>query len=166
MAPAMGSSRAKPLRLIPHIHRTTHRLGLRIAASLGVAQAEAHILQHLAAEGDSTVGQLHEAFAHRRSTLTSVLDRLEAAGLILRTASRSDRRTFVISLTEAGRAASVRVHTGLQDIEKKALLGVAERDLKGFTNVLQALEGALGRPSEAGPVRRDPARSRRRPPLS
>ncbi|MBX7186791.1 MAG: MarR family winged helix-turn-helix transcriptional regulator, partial [Vicinamibacteria bacterium] len=130
--------------------------------TLGVAQAEAHILQHLAAAGDSTVGQLHEAFAHRRSTLTSVLDRLEAAGLILRTASRTDRRTFVISLTDAGRTAAVRVHTGLQDVEKKALLGVTERDLKGFASVLQALEGALRRPSEAGPARSEPARSRRR----
>src|SRR6186997_2812434 len=144
----MRSSRAKPLRLIPHIHRATHRLGLRIAAGLGVAQAEAHILQHLAASGDSTVGELHAAFAHRRSTLTSVLDRLEAGGLILRTASRTDRRTFVVSLTAAGRAAAAQVHAGLQDIEKRALAGVAERDLKGFATVLRALEDTLRRPLE------------------
>jgi DNA-binding MarR family transcriptional regulator len=110
-----------------------------------VAQAEAHILQHLAARGDSTVGELHAAFAHRRSTLTSVLDRLEESGLILRTASRTDRRTFVVSLTATGKAAAARVHAGLQEIEKSALSGLPERDLKGFSAVLRALEDALRR---------------------
>jgi DNA-binding MarR family transcriptional regulator len=141
----MAKPRAKELRLIPQIHRATHRLGLRIASGLGVAQAEAHILQHLAARGDSTVGELHAAFAHRRSTLTSVLDRLEESGLILRTASRTDRRTFVVSLTATGKAAAARVHAGLQEIEKSALSGLPERDLKGFSAVLRALEDALRR---------------------
>jgi len=141
----MAAPRAKELRLIPQVHRATHRLSLRISSGLGVAQAEAHILQHLAARGDSTVGELHTAFAHRRSTLTSVLDRLEEGGLILRAASRTDRRTFVVSLTAAGKAAAARVHAGLQEIEKNALSGLPERDLKGFTAVLRALEEALRR---------------------
>jgi len=145
----MGSPRARPLRLIPQIHRATHRLGLRIASGLGVAQAEAHILQHLAAAGDATVGELHKAFAHRRSTLTSLLDRLEASGQILRTASRTDRRTFVISLTPAGKTAALKVHAGLQDIERRTLAGVPARDLRGFVAVLEALEGTLRR--SAGP---------------
>src|SRR5436190_936908 len=101
----MPPARAKALILIPGIHRATHRLGLVIGSSLGVSQAEAHILQHLATSGDSTVGELHRAFAHRRSTLTSVLDRLDENGLVRRTASRADRRTFVVSLTAAGRTA-------------------------------------------------------------
>jgi DNA-binding MarR family transcriptional regulator len=139
----MPPARARPLRLIPQIHRATHRLGLRIASTMGVAQAEAHILQHLAASGESTVGELHQAFAHRRSTLTSVLDRLEASGLVLRNASRTDRRTFVVSLTATGRATAARVHADLQEIERRALAGVAERDLRGFTTVLAALESRL-----------------------
>lgn len=143
----MALLRAKPLRLIPQIHRATHGLGLRIASSLGVTQAEAHILQHLASAGDGTVGELHRAFAHRRSTLTSVLDRLEERGLVLRTASRKDRRTFLVSLTPEGKIAAARVHSDLQGLERAALSDVAERDLKGFANVLAAIEAALRRPA-------------------
>ena len=64
------------LRLIPHIHRATHRIGMHIAGldDPSVNQAEAHVLAHLASAGESTIGQVHRAFGHKRSTLTSILD--------------------------------------------------------------------------------------------
>jgi DNA-binding MarR family transcriptional regulator len=140
----MPTRRPAPLRLIPHLHRATHQVGLYISGlrDLGVSQAEAHILDHLASHGDSTVGQLHRAFAHRRSTLTSVLDRLADRGLILRDASDVDRRTFVVSLTAAGRSLAARVHDALGRIEARALTQVAPRDRDGFHAVLAALEKA------------------------
>ena len=53
------------LRLIPHVHRATHRIGLHVERLGGAAvtQAEAHILAHLAAEGEATIGDVHRAFA-------------------------------------------------------------------------------------------------------
>src|ERR671918_398688 len=99
------------LRLIPHIHRATHRIGVHIAG-LGnpeVHHAEANVLAHLANAGESTIGEGHRAFGHKRSTLTSILDRLEARRLIARTSDDRDRRTFIISLTRSGRAAARRV---------------------------------------------------------
>ena len=95
-----------PLRFIPQVHRATHQIGLHIErlGPPGVTQPEAHILAHLASCGNATVAGLHQAFAHKRSTLTSILDRLEARGLIERTSDVRDRRTFVISLTRQGRA--------------------------------------------------------------
>lgn len=134
-----------PLRLIPQIHRATHQIGLHIVSSLGVTQAEAHILQHLASHGDSTVGDLHRAFAHRRSTLTSVLDRLADRGLVVRDASESDRRTFVIRLTAAGKSLAAKVHTELQRIEREVLATVSERDVKGVAFVLDALARSIPR---------------------
>src|SRR6476620_10438957 len=69
-SPGMASSR--PLQLIPLIHQVTHRIGLHIASwsGLAVTPPEAHILDSLAVGGPCTVGTLHLAFAHRRSTLT------------------------------------------------------------------------------------------------
>ena len=139
----VATSRPAPLRLIPQIHRATHRLGLRITSSLEVTQAEAHVLQHLVSHGACTVGDLQRAFAHRRSTLTSVLDRLAARKLIGRSSSESDRRTFVISLTPAGKAVALQVHAGLQRIEERALAALGSRDVKSFAAVLAALEEVL-----------------------
>ena len=140
----MPARRPAPLRLIPSLHRATHQVGLYVSGipGLGVTQAEAHILDHLASHGSCTVGQLHRAFAHRRSTLTSVLDRLADRGLIRRDSSEADRRTFVISLTAGGRPVAARVHDALGRLEARALADAAPRDREGFETVLAALEKA------------------------
>jgi DNA-binding MarR family transcriptional regulator len=134
-----------PLTLIPQIHRVTHGVALSLdrAASLGVTQAEAHVLAHLADHGDSTIGDVHRAFAHRRSTLTSVLDRLADRGLVDRRSGEADRRTFVLSLTPSGRRLAVRVQRHLAHVEAEVRRRVSRDALKGFAEVVAALEDVL-----------------------
>ena len=131
-------------RLIPHIHRATHRIGLHIERldEPRVNQAEAHVLAHLAAAGEATIGQVHRAFGHKRSTLTSILDRLEERKLIVRTSDARDRRTFVVSLTRAGRTAAARVTEHLQAFEAEALQGSAPADVRAFLRVLERFESS------------------------
>lgn len=131
-------------RLIPHIHRATHRIGLHIERldEPRVNQAEAHVLAHLAAAGEATIGQVHRAFGHKRSTLTSILDRLEERKLIVRASDARDRRTFVISLTRAGRTAAARVTEHLQAFEAEALQGSAPADVRAFLRVLERFESS------------------------
>jgi DNA-binding MarR family transcriptional regulator len=131
------------LRLIPHLHRATHRIGLHVAdlADPPVNQAEAHVLAHLAGAGESTIGEVHRAFGHKRSTLTSILDRLEQRRLIARTSDRRDRRTFVVSLTRSGRVAARRVTDHLEAFERRALQTVAAADVRAFLRVLERFEG-------------------------
>jgi hypothetical protein len=40
-------------------------------------------------------------FAHKRSTLTSILDRLATRNLITREVGKTDRRTFIVTLTSS-----------------------------------------------------------------
>ena len=133
------------LSLIPRIHRATHRIGLHLDRRVqpAVTQAEAHVLDHLATNGACTVGEVHRAFAHRRSTLTSVLDRLSTRGFITREPGVDDRRTFVVDLTASGRKAATRVHGELQRVERVARRSLAKRDVQGFERVLAAVEDAL-----------------------
>ena len=130
------------LRFIPDIHRATHRIGLYLerAADLGVTQGEAHILAHLGSSGDSTVAELHRAFAHKRSTLTSILDRLAARGLVVRESHAADRRTFLVSLTAEGEALAARVLEHLEALEARVLEHASPRQLQGFAAVLKVLE--------------------------
>jgi DNA-binding MarR family transcriptional regulator len=131
------------LLLIPQIHRTTHQIGLYIERSgLGLNQGEAHILAHLAATGDCSVGDLHKAFAHKRSTLTSYLDRLAERKLIRREVRSEDRRSFVVSLTPSGKAVAGKIHRHLEALEKAALRGSKPGKTKAFTDVIGAVEEA------------------------
>jgi DNA-binding MarR family transcriptional regulator len=130
------------LRLIPHIHRATHRIGLHIEDldDPRVNQAEAHVLAHLASTEQATIGQVHRAFGHKRSTLTSILDRLERRQLIVRTSDSRDRRTFVITLTRNGRAAARRVVDHLRAFEGRALQAATPADVRAFLRVLERFE--------------------------
>lgn len=139
------------LQLIPFVHRTTHRIGLYLEGAeppLGLSQGEAHLLAHLAEAGACSVAELHRAFAHKRSTLTSYLDRLEARGDIARDVRPEDRRSFTVRLTRGGSKTAARVHQHLAMLEDRALARLTERDLRGFQAVLHALSETIeGHPS-------------------
>jgi DNA-binding MarR family transcriptional regulator len=143
----LSESGMKPrLQLVPYVHRTTHRIGLYLDAAeppLGLSQGEAHLLAHLAEAGPCSVAELHRAFAHKRSTLTSYLDRLEARGDITRDVRPEDRRSFTVRLTRNGGRSATRVHQHLAALEDKALARLTERDLRGFQAVLHALSETI-----------------------
>lgn len=137
---------AKPLRLIPEIHRATHRIGIYLD-SLGITQGEGHILSHLAASGDSTIAELHRALAHRRSTLTSILDRLAERRFITRESDPNDRRSFIVRLSKRGKTVAAQVHRELAHIEESALKGVTGHEFQSVVKVLQTLEKTADRAS-------------------
>ena len=135
------------LQLIPAIHRATHRIGLYLAElrEHGLTQGEAHILAHLAQAGSATVGELHKVLAHKRSTLTSILDRLVERGLVTRKTGEDDRRTFVVELTRQGKSAAREIHRHLLDLEQSVKRGFSAAALDNFLAVLAAVEGAAAR---------------------
>jgi DNA-binding MarR family transcriptional regulator len=141
---------AKPLRLIPEIHRATHRIGIYLD-SLGITQGEGHILSHLAASGDATIAELHGALAHRRSTLTSILDRLAVRQFITRESDPNDRRSFIIRLSAKGKAVATRVHRELARIEDGTLKGVSGKQFQSVVQILQTLEKTADRVSARKP---------------
>jgi DNA-binding MarR family transcriptional regulator len=130
------------LQLIPHIHRATHRIGLYLAdlREHGLSQGEAHVLAQLAAKAPATIKELHQGLAHKRSTLTSILDRLVDRGFITRDAGVSDRRTFVITPTARGRQIAREVQDHLIDLERVVAKCVTPADIAGFLNVITAVE--------------------------
>jgi DNA-binding MarR family transcriptional regulator len=131
-----------PLRLVHPVHRATHRIGLYLddLRERGLTQGEAHILALLAHSGRANVAELHRGLAHKRSTLTSILDRLARRKLITRAVGETDRRTFVVRLTAKGRKLAHRVANHLSALEKAVGNHVSAADLKGFNKVVAALE--------------------------
>lgn len=130
------------LRLVPPIHRATHRIGLYLAdlRDDGLSQGEGHILALLATSGSATIAELHRGLAHKRSTLTSILDRLAARGFVTREVGKDDRRTFVVTPTAKGIQVARRVHRHLVDLEEAVGRRVTADDVKGFMKVVSAVE--------------------------
>jgi DNA-binding MarR family transcriptional regulator len=127
---------------VPPIHRATHRIGLYLAdlRDDGLTQGEGHILALLATSGPATIAELHRGLAHKRSTLTSILDRLVARGFVSRDVGEEDRRTFLITPTPKGLQVARRVHRHLTDLEEAVGRRVTADDVKGFLKVVSAVE--------------------------
>jgi len=131
-----------PLRLVHPVHRATHRIGLYLddLRERGLTQGEAHILGLLAHSGPANVAELHRGLAHKRSTLTSILDRLAKRGLITRAVGETDRRTFVVRPTAKGRKLAQRVQRHLSALERAVARRVNAAEIRAFKKVVAALE--------------------------
>jgi DNA-binding MarR family transcriptional regulator len=131
-----------PLRLVHPVHRATHRIGLYLddLRESGLTQGEAHVLALLAYPRRANVADLHRGLAHKRSTLTSILDRLARRGFITRAVGEADRRTFVVRLTAKGQRRAQRVQRHLSALERAVARRVSATDIKRFIKVVTALE--------------------------
>jgi DNA-binding MarR family transcriptional regulator len=130
--------------LVIELQRATHAAGVRLETLLadsGVSQGEAHVLALLADGGEHTVGDLQRGLAHRPSTLSGILDRLEQRKLVRRTLNAADRRSFLVKLTGSGRVTARSVVEALQSVEDQAVKGIRARDRAGFLAVVRAFEG-------------------------
>ena len=134
------------LTAIPAIERATHAVSLFLGTrpDFNVSQAEAHVLTFLHVHGPSRINEIHDAFGHRRSTLTSVLDRLEKRRLLKRSIDPSNRRSVVVSLSGNGVKLAQSVYRTLESLEREALTGISADDLLAVERVAAAWRPGQG----------------------
>lgn len=91
---------------IAKIHRIGGRIFARMLRERGIELDPAHgrVLFVLWEEGPLTIFELAKRVSLGKSTLTNTLDRLEAAGQIVRVRSTVDRRKILVELTQENKA--------------------------------------------------------------
>jgi DNA-binding MarR family transcriptional regulator len=132
--------------IVPALERATHAVALwieRTFSDLRLTQAEAHVLAYLAVHASCSINDLHHSFGHKRSTLTSLLDRLERRGWIRRTAHPASRRLVQVELTGTGRPVAERVSAAVRSLEERLLVRVGQPDATAFLHVIHILEEEL-----------------------
>lgn len=80
------------------------RLHKPLLEPLGLTFPQYLVMLELFKEAPRTVGDLGSALAMDTGTITPLLKRLEAAGMVTRTRDRSDERRVLIAPTDAGEA--------------------------------------------------------------
>jgi len=131
-----------PLRFLSPIHKATRQLTIHLQAQvapLGVSSEDGHVLSYLATYAPCPVGELSRVFGLGKSTLTGLLDRLAAAGLVTRTVNAEDRRSFLVAITPAGRQKAVRLRRILESLERGIAGRVTDAELGGFQRVMAAI---------------------------
>ena len=92
--------------LIAKIHQLSNRIFNKKLKESGLVKfnsAQGRILFVLWRENNLSIRKLSEETQLSKSTLTSMLDRLQDAGILKRVPSSKDRRKILINLTEKGK---------------------------------------------------------------
>jgi DNA-binding MarR family transcriptional regulator len=132
--------------LAPALEHATHALGLwieRTFGDIGLTQAEAHVLAYLARHPKAAINDLHTSFGHKRSTLTSILDRLEARGWVARGAHPASRRLVAVELTQTGQTLGERISDALRAVEERVHARAGETAIADALALLHTLEEEL-----------------------
>lgn len=125
------------------LHKASRQLSVHLetwTGELGVSPVEGHLLTYLKSYAPTAVGELVRVFGLKQSTLTSILDRLEGAGLIRRETNPEDRRSFLIHLSDGGVELAERLNGLLEKLENDIRGLVDPRDVEGFRAVMRAVE--------------------------
>ncbi|TKD51601.1 MarR family winged helix-turn-helix transcriptional regulator [Sphingomonas baiyangensis] len=102
------------LRALRTIMRATDLGNRKLAAATGLTPSQLLILREIGEQGETTPTWLSTALHFSQATVTSICDRLEAAGLITREREDQDKRRIRLTATEAGRQAVARAPDLLQ----------------------------------------------------
>jgi len=95
--------------------------------------------------------ELAEAVGVREATLTHHLNTMDARGLITRTRDAANRRVQVVTLTDAGEAAFLRLREAAMAFDAKLRAGIADADLATLGTVLGRLAANAGAPADPAP---------------
>jgi DNA-binding MarR family transcriptional regulator len=131
------------LDFLSPLHKASRQLSVYLETRIGeqgLSPSEGHVLSYLRGYGPAPVGELVRVFGIKQSTLTSMLDRLEQAGLVRRELNPDDRRSFLVHLSDDGAALTKRTNRILQKLEDEIRGRVSARDVKGFQAVMEAVE--------------------------
>ncbi len=126
---------------------------LQESESLGITPVQYAALQGVANAPGVDQRTLAGAIGLDTSTTASVIDRLEARGLMQRSASQSDRRVRLLTLTDAGRSELAAVVPAMQRAQERILAPLPQAERAEFMRMLRVLvsaNNALSRAPSAG----------------
>lgn len=134
--------------LITQIHQLSGRIFARKLKAWGITEinpAQGRILFALWEQDMIPINELSRRTQLKKSTLTSMLERLQTLGYIVRTLDPDDHRRIIISRTDKDRALQ-EAYAGVSE-EMLALFynGMAEREIDRFEASLERILANLGR---------------------
>lgn len=121
--------------LVARLHQVSGRVFAKKLKEYGIEEinpAQGRILFVLWENDGIPIRALAEKTMLEKSTLTSMLDRLEDAGYVTRTPSKEDRREIIISRTEKDRAFQKLYNEVSEDMTRLFYEGLTEKEVDQF----------------------------------
>jgi len=128
--------------LIAKIHHASGRIFGRILKTAGINEinpAQGRILFVLWKTDEIPISELAKRTLLSKSTLTSMLDRLEKTGYVTRVRSKEDRRTILIKRTEKDRILENKYTQVSNEMTDLFYSGFAPREINAFEDYLRRI---------------------------
>lgn len=118
---------------------------------IGLHPGQEAVLKILSETDGKTMSQLALALGVQPPTVTKMVTRLTAQGLVFRRVSESDGRLARVFLSEEGRDRILQVDRAWKRLEKEALVGLDDKDRKKLRRLLRQVEKNLSASFEDDP---------------
>ena len=125
--------------LITQIKQISGRIFERILSEKNVDAfngAQGHILYVLWRQDNITIREISDATGLAATTLTSMIDRMEAAGLVSRVPDANDRRKTRLILTEKARSLHIEYNQVSEKMSGIFYQGFSEAEIEQFEDYL------------------------------
>jgi DNA-binding MarR family transcriptional regulator len=126
--PPVNPTKATSRPMCFSVHGAYHAMVRRLQTAMrdiGVGPSDAFVLISLSHNPLSPPADLRLALGLHRSTLLSILDRLERRGMIVRSRSTFDGRRFELRLTNSGQRAADQASVVVDDLEEELRLFIS-----------------------------------------
>ena len=143
-----GDEPARPMEAITSIMRAQQILLARLNELLGplgltFPRYEALMLLSFTRSGTLPMGKVGERLQVHRTSVTNIIDKLEADGLVRRVPHEADRRTTLAEITDAGREVAERA-TKLLNADSFGLAALGGDEQERLTELLRTLRLEAG----------------------
>jgi DNA-binding MarR family transcriptional regulator len=134
-------------QLLFRLWRATHTRAAEVLGSVGLTTALFALLNVIGAREGAIQQELGTALGIDRSTMVSLIDQLESAGLASRRPSATDRRAREIAITPKGRRLLQRARGLIVQVEEEVFAGLTADERSELLALLRrALDSAPAQP--------------------
>lgn len=134
-----------PFRLNVLAQEVSERLSRIYAERFGLDIPQWRILANLASRGQTTAQDIARFTLSHKSTISRAVQQLEDRGLIARTVSDADKRSFAMNLTAEGKRLFRQLLPQVLDFERNLMAELTEAEGRALLKGIAALESALTR---------------------
>jgi len=114
----------------------------------GLTDVQFNVIMLLAYQGGSQQGlsqaQLSDMMLVNRANITSLIDRMEKAGLVTRTAEPDDRRYNIVKMTAKGKKIFAKVEPSYLEQVRKIMASLDAAELRKLTTILEKVRKTIG----------------------
>jgi MarR family transcriptional regulator, organic hydroperoxide resistance regulator len=122
-----------------YLQTESRRIAKEQCARLGITATQLNVVKMLQTIGDLSLSELSRQLAATNSTVTGIVDRMVAAGLVAREQSADDRRVWKIRLTADGKALARKIDVAPWEILQSALAALPAAELEQLIATLSKI---------------------------